>query len=118
MQTPAWVAASLLLLLVLAARAEAVDAEQKSEDEGQIEVAGEGKCKAGESHKQPHLSLTTRTQRAQVVFYGFVTRVYKKRGKRTYPAEFFVVNVFKGADLMASLLQVDGGYGGRLQPAG
>ncbi|MPC92003.1 hypothetical protein E2C01_087071 [Portunus trituberculatus] len=65
MQTPAWVAASLLLLLVLAAQAEAVELEQNSEDEGEAGFVGEGKCKAGESHKQPHLSLTTRTQRAQ-----------------------------------------------------
>ncbi|XP_050732378.1 uncharacterized protein LOC127006447 isoform X3 [Eriocheir sinensis] len=113
MWTRAWVgAAGLLLLLLQAAWVESAEAEQQEEAEFEDEVVGEGRCKGGEADKQPHLSLTTRVQRAQVVFYGFVTRVYKKRGKRTYPAEFFVVNVFKGADLMASLLQVDGGYGG------
>ncbi|XP_042213547.1 uncharacterized protein LOC121860457 [Homarus americanus] len=75
-----------------------------------VTVTGSGACKNGDN--QPHLSLTARVQHAQVVFYGFVTRVYKKKGKQTYPAEFFIVNVFKGAELMARLLKVDGGYGG------
>ncbi|XP_064107043.1 uncharacterized protein LOC135216031 isoform X2 [Macrobrachium nipponense] len=61
---------------------------------------------------QAPVSLAKRTQRAQVVFYGFVTRVYKKDGRETYPAEFFIVNVFKGANIIAKLLGVNGGYGG------
>ncbi|XP_037794784.1 uncharacterized protein LOC119590092 [Penaeus monodon] len=59
-----------------------------------------------------HLSLTERTQSAQVVFYGFVTRLYKEEGRSSYPAEFFIVNIFKGADIVAKILGVDPGYGG------
>nr|XP_045612572.1 uncharacterized protein LOC123767108 isoform X2 [Procambarus clarkii] len=71
---------------------------------------GVGACKHGDH--QPHLSLADRVMKAEVVFYGFVTRVYKKKKKATYPAEFFIVNVFKGSELVAKLLKVEGGYGG------
>lgn len=112
----AWLSLLPALLLVVWATlgnaegkdGESEDLENDVDDEG--EAGGGDACKHGDD--QPHLSLTDRTKRAQVVFYGFVTRVYKKKGKQTYPAEFFIVNVFKGADLVAKLLKVDGGYGG------
>ncbi|KAK8728773.1 hypothetical protein OTU49_008927, partial [Cherax quadricarinatus] len=103
-----------LLLVLWAGVGEAQRSHTQEQDVGSRGKKGGGMgvgaCKNGDH--QPRLSLSARVQRAQVVFYGFVTRVYKKKNKTTYPAEFFIVNVFKGADLVAKLLKVDGGYGG------
>ncbi|CAL4066639.1 unnamed protein product, partial [Meganyctiphanes norvegica] len=80
--------------------------------------------------RETNITLDIRIQKAEVIFYGFVTRVYRVRrggsgvsvGRRggsfssrsapLYTGELFIVNVFKGAQVLADLLDTRPGIGG------
>ncbi|XP_067012191.2 uncharacterized protein [Anabrus simplex] len=58
------------------------------------------------------VSVEERARKAQVAFHGLAINTTPDSNRDTYSAQFWIINVYKGADTVASLLQIDPGSGG------
>ena len=58
------------------------------------------------------VSVEERARRAQVVFHGLAITTFPESNPVSYTAQFWIINVYKGAEHLAQYLQVEPGHGG------
>lgn len=58
------------------------------------------------------VSIEERARRAEVVFHGLAITTIPDSNPVTYTAQFWIINVYKGADVLSEYLQLDPGNGG------
>ena len=58
------------------------------------------------------VSVEERARRAQIVFHGLAITTFPESNPVSYTAQFWIINVYKGAEYLAQHLKLDTGHGG------
>lgn len=58
------------------------------------------------------VSIEERARRSQVVFHGLAITTFPDSSPVTYTAQFWIINVYKGAETLSQYLELDPGSGG------
>jgi hypothetical protein len=58
------------------------------------------------------VSIEERAKRAEVVFHGLAITTFPDSNPVTYTGQFWIINVYKGAEILSEYLELDPGNGG------
>lgn len=58
------------------------------------------------------VSIEERARRAEVVFHGLAITTFPDSNPVTYTGQFWIINVYKGAETLSDYLELDPGNGG------
>lgn len=58
------------------------------------------------------VSIEERARRAEIVFHGLAITTIPDSNPVTYTAQFWIINVYKGAEILSEYLGLDAGNGG------